>query len=135
MTSKRFNEILEQRIALMRSVLAAKKKEYATDDDRLRNFNRAAMIQCISPESALIGMWCKHLVSILEIVDNMDDGIALAPLALIQEKIGDAVNYLVLLESMLTDHFDAVKIPIKTAISNTGMIGDSPKKSKQKSNK
>ena len=58
------------------------------------------MLGC-TPEKALVGMWTKHIISILDIVDGIE---AKAPAdAVIEEKIGDAVNYLILLEAMLKE--------------------------------
>ena len=57
-----------------------------------------------TPEKALVGMWTKHIISILDIVDGLDK--KLVPVEMIEEKIGDAVNYLILLEAMLKDRWD-----------------------------
>jgi hypothetical protein len=115
--SQKFNEILDNRIKLMQSVLASKEKEYAENNDRLHNFNRAASMLGVSRESALIGMWTKHIISILDIV-NKFDVIRLVPkekrktihnlpsVAMIEEKIGDAINYLVLLEAMMKEDLE-----------------------------
>ena len=58
-------------------------------------------MQQISPETALIGMWTKHVVSIMDICDNIENKVP--PVEIIEEKIGDAINYLILLEAMLKD--------------------------------
>ena len=103
MDSKKFDEVVERRLELIRKILATKRAEYAPDGgDRLHNFNRAAAMLGCTREKALIGMWTKHIVSILDIVDNIE--IMKPSIALIEEKIGDAVNYLILLEAMLKDH-------------------------------
>lgn len=44
----------------------------------------------------------KHEVSIMDIIDDIDRGILPHP-KLIDEKIGDSINYLVLLEALLYD--------------------------------
>jgi hypothetical protein len=78
MDSKKFDEILNRRIDLTKLILSAKRKEYAGDElklgyDRLHNFNRASSMLGCSREKALVGMLSKHLVSILDIVDNFEN--------------------------------------------------------------
>ena len=99
MQTEQFNKIVERRIELIRSVLATKEKEYAVSKDRLHNFNRAAeMLRC-TREQALIGFMTKHLVSILDMVDSL----FLPSKEKLEEKIGDSVNYLILLEASLKE--------------------------------
>lgn len=102
MTEEKFDTLISERLAYCRNLLAAKGGEYATDHDRLHNFRRAAAIQRITPERALIGMWSKHLVSILDMIDRMDEG-DIPPETLVAEKFTDAINYLLLLEAMIED--------------------------------
>lgn len=101
MDNQEFDEILERRIELIRSVLKSKAKEYAITD-RLHNFNRAARMLEIPRQKALAGMMSKHWVSILDILDNFGKGEPPA-IGMIEEKIGDAINYLILLEAMLKE--------------------------------
>lgn len=116
MNIEMFSKLLEYRIELMRSVLAAKSAEYSTQADKLHNFKRAGqMLQC-TPEKALIGMWTKHIISILDIVDKIEvinqeaglvfnvkpEGLGITE-AMIEEKLGDAINYLILLEALLKE--------------------------------
>ena len=96
-----FDQIRERRIELIRYVLNSKKEEYAKGDtNRYHNFDRASRILEVSPPRALIGMFVKHLVSVLDIVDNYDKG-NFPTEELVDEKIGDAINYLILLEGLL----------------------------------
>lgn len=98
MNHELFNIILEARIVKMRSTLAAKAKEYSTED-RLHNLKVAARIVDSSPEAASFGMAVKHLVSILDMVN----GTTLPNMTLIDEKIGDFINYMVLLEALFIE--------------------------------
>jgi|WetSurMetagenome_2_1015567.scaffolds.fasta_scaffold339680_2 hypothetical protein len=100
MVSKEFDVILEQRIMNIRKVLGTKAKEYATEGgDRLYNFKRAAEILRVTPQKALAGMLMKHLVSVLDLIEG-----TLQPTTeRIDEKVGDAINYLVLLEALLKE--------------------------------
>lgn len=104
MTQKEFDQILDLRIAAMRQTLSGKGAEYGLGGDRLHNFKVAAMLESEpqTPEQALWGMIKKHLVSIIDIVDGTGRG-ECPTQYLRNEKIGDAANYLVLLEALLVE--------------------------------
>lgn len=97
MDSKVFNSIVNNRIRRIKTVLATKAKEYARED-RLHNFKRAGVIAGLTPEAALMGMFLKHIVSILDMVDTIEA--QPQSLGTWDEKIGDAINYLILLEAL-----------------------------------
>ncbi len=101
MNHDRFNILLEERIDKIRAILKSKAVEYATED-RFHNFKRAATILGESPEDALIGMFIKHLVSVLDIAQ--DTSIP-APPGMWDEKIGDAINYLILLDALYRERY------------------------------
>jgi hypothetical protein len=98
MDNEQFEKILENRLTLIRSILGSKAMEYA-HGDRLYNFKRAANICQTTPQQALIGMFMKHLVSVLDLVE----GKLVATEHNVNEKIGDAINYLILLEAVLKE--------------------------------
>ena len=77
-----------------------KNEEYSRNNDKLHNFKTAAMIRNITPEDALIGMWLKHLVSVFDIVDDLPK---LPDNSILEEKITDSINYLVLLEALIKE--------------------------------
>lgn len=99
MKSEKFSEIVSARCAEIQTRLCRKAAEYAAGDDRLYNFKRAAEIGRTEPEKALWGMLLKHLVSIIDMVE----GRTLPAEYLIDEKIGDAIAYLCLLEAVLRE--------------------------------
>jgi hypothetical protein len=98
-----FNDLVKERCEKIVSVLASKEKEYAAGEDRFHNFNVAGRISDCSPEKALKGMWMKHIVSVFDLIDWADSDPEKLTSDLIDEKIGDSVNYLILLEGMLKD--------------------------------
>ena len=100
MKAEKFDLILQARVEKMITTLGAKAGEYATDKDRLHNFKRAGQLLDCSPERALLGMLVKHLVSVLDIVDNIESGQKVKA-DLWDEKIGDVVNYYVLLDGLV----------------------------------
>jgi len=95
-----FDSIVEYRIKKIREVLTSKAKEYTYNNDRFHNFNQAAAINDTTPEKALWGMLLKHLVSIQDMVNSTPK----KPFKeFIDEKIGDTINYLILLEGLLKE--------------------------------
>jgi hypothetical protein len=104
MEAKTFDKIVEHRIESIQGVLGNKAKEYSSAQDRLHNFKVAAKLsrEKMTPEQALFGMMRKHLVSVIDIVENTEKGICPSA-ALREEKIGDSINYLILLEALLVE--------------------------------
>ncbi len=98
-----FNKIVAKRIDKIQATLARKEKEYAADNDRFHNFRVAARIADTTPERALHGMMLKHEVSAMDLIEWADRCPERLTEALIDEKIGDFINYLILLEGLLTE--------------------------------
>ena len=99
MKTDQFEKLLKARLVKMEQTLGAKAREYATDSDRLHNFKVAAGISETSVEKALWGMALKHLVSVIDMIEGRT---AVTP-ELVDEKIGDLINYLVLLEAVFME--------------------------------
>lgn len=102
MTAQWFDKVLESRIEKTKAILSNKRKEYASGGDRLHNFKRAAAMLGCGPAKALVGMMAKHWISILDVVDDTEKGI-LPSIPLLEEKLGDACNYIILLEATLKE--------------------------------
>ncbi len=102
MKSSDFYALVDRRCELTRNILIEKGKEYSTDADKLHNFKQAASIEGCSVGNALRGMLLKHWTSVKDMVEAMDKG-AKYPESVIDEKIGDSVNYLILLEAVLKE--------------------------------
>lgn len=102
MNSIEFDKIVEERCTKIKYVLSEKAVEYASDTDRLHNFNRGAKISGQSREKTLWGFALKHYISFLDILDNIDKGV-IAQDYVVDEKIGDLINYLVLVEACIKD--------------------------------
>ena len=99
MTREDFSNRVEKRIDLVRQSLLTKHKEYAKDDNVFRNFDEAAGGLSLHGSSAEV-LWSymtKHLTSIKDIVADKKP----VDPAVVSEKIGDVINYLILLEAML----------------------------------
>jgi len=93
-----FEAIFKHQVDQCSSVLLSKAKEYATED-RLHNFKVAAALQNTTPRDALGGMLAKHIVSIFDLIQADK----LADQRVWDEKIGDAMNYLFLLQAVIVE--------------------------------
>ena len=102
MNAKDFDKIVGARLNWCEKTLCAKGDEYAREGDRLWNFKVAARKLNCHPAEALAGMMVKHTVSVDDIIDGLARGIV-PPKELVAEKIGDSINYLLLLEGLIEE--------------------------------
>lgn len=86
--------------ACMDLMCGKKNEEYSRNNDKLHNFKVAGRILNCSPEEALKGMMIKHLVSIFDIIDDLPK---LPDEEILNEKITDSLNYIVLLEALIKE--------------------------------
>lgn len=98
MTTEEFNKLLDETLEAIRATLGSKAEEYAIGD-RLYNFKRAAEMARCTPAQALKGMLLKHLVSIFDLIEGNLENTE----AMVNEKVGDGINYLILLKAVLQE--------------------------------
>ena len=98
MTNELFQRILERRLEKIEKTLSEKAREYASETNKFYNFDKGSEITGKPPKEVLWGFAVKHLVSVCDIVDDDSDTIDICK---INEKIGDLINYLILLEILL----------------------------------
>ena len=99
MTNEEFEKIIGTAISRCMDTLKVKQGEYATED-RLHNFNVAAELQNCTPITALAGMMAKHTVSVYDLIQRHEKDEHI-PIELWCEKIGDHINYLLLLTAIV----------------------------------
>ena len=97
--SRTYQEHIEDMFEHCKDMLLTKHTEYATEDD-FHNFNVAATLQNVTPQQALVGMMDKHVVSVHDLVNEHAEGREI-PLEKWEEKIGDNINYLLILWAMV----------------------------------
>lgn len=97
-----FEKVLKERINKCLETLNVKANEYATSD-RLHNFKVAGELQGCTPIKALGGMMCKHTVSVYDLINDFEQGKTI-PIEMWNEKIGDSINYLLLLNALINEH-------------------------------
>lgn len=98
-----FNALIDRRIHLSKETLQKKNKEYASENDPFHNFKAAGRRRDQTPEQALVGMMAKHEVSVDDLVEWAGISPERITKKLIDEKIGDNINYLILLEGLLKE--------------------------------
>lgn len=108
MDNETFETLYNNLSDLSRSTLIMKAKEYVRNGDRLHNFHRASEMDRISSARALKGMWNKHIISICDIVDDVDGGKEI-DLSIAQEKILDTINYAFLFWAILNEENTKIK--------------------------
>lgn len=102
MNAKEFGDLVEERFDQCEKVLNSKGDEYSREGDRLWNFKRAGEKRNCTPAEALMGMKVKHDVSIDDMVQFLGAGVVPSR-AQVAEKIGDSINYLLLLEGLIEE--------------------------------
>jgi hypothetical protein len=102
MTPKEFDKLTTARIEKIKEILLHKSIEYSHNGDRLWNFKLASNMNSNTPEEALWGMAMKHLVSVDDLVKKR----LKSTVPMIDEKIGDLINYLILLEAILKEKIE-----------------------------
>lgn len=104
MTDNRFRKSINETLTRCCELLLAKGIEYAgAQDDRLAAFKQAAALERTTPQRALFGMLAKHLISVQNMCDREITDYSPERWA---EKIGDAINYLLLLQGLVTEEFE-----------------------------
>ena len=102
MDHRQFDQIVERRLAHCKTVLCAKGEEYSRGGDRLWNFKAAGRKRNRHQAEALMDMKVKHDVSIDDMVEDLAHG-RVPSKAAVAEKIGDNINYLLLLEGLIEE--------------------------------
>ncbi len=105
METEKFMVIMKERFEHCVAIMAPKDKEYTRNGDKLHNFKVAARIKNETPEEALWGMGVKHLVSIIDMIDDVSIN-KLPSREMIAEKFGDMHNYLFLLEALIIERIE-----------------------------
>jgi hypothetical protein len=103
-----FNAVIDDTIKNIQDVLKQKANEYASEKSRFHNFEVAGRKLNVTPEKALLGMMIKHEVSVEDMVEWADQHPEKLSIGLINEKIGDNINYLILLKGLLINRVESL---------------------------
>ena len=101
MNKTQFIDLLERRLTLTTQALLKKQKEYSADQDQLEHFKRAVKIKRATGNNsytlghAIMDMALKHYTYIDKMIENPQ----IVTAEMVDEKLGDFINYLILLEA------------------------------------
>lgn len=95
-----FDKLVDGQLARCKETLCVKGAEYANESYRLHNFQVASEMNGVAMSTACWGMATKHIVSIIDIVRGAEQG-SHVKASMLDEKITDAMNYLMLLKACL----------------------------------
>lgn len=98
-----FQEIVKRRLDAVLETERTKGAEYSRNGDRYHNFKTAAALDGETPERALWGMWKKHLVSIRDMIEDLEKHGKVPSRAQLKEKLGDNIVYSLLLEGIVEE--------------------------------
>ncbi|MGC8978829.1 hypothetical protein [Caldisericum sp.] len=92
-----FNNSIENTLQRVKNILTYKNKEYCpTQVDPLQNFARASEILNVPLLDIWRGYWLKHIVSLLEIIENP----SAFSVDVVKEKVQDIIAYMCIFEYM-----------------------------------
>jgi hypothetical protein len=112
MTRKQFVEdVVQRRIQLIKDVLQSKNEEYAGQEDVFKAFTESLPLSFHDTKQAVAWEFMvKHLQSIKMIIETKAKKGKLPDEKVLEEKIGDAINYLILIEGMFKEDMEPLKL-------------------------
>lgn len=105
--SKFFEKELASTLESIQKTLGQKGKEYSTNVDKFHNFNEGAKILGCIPEKCLDAYMTKHIVSYRDMLNRLQNG-EIPSDELIDEKLGDIINYFILQKIQLKQRNNVV---------------------------
>jgi len=112
MTRKQFVEdVVQRRVQLIKDVLQSKNEEYAGQDDVFKAFTESLPLSFHDTKQAVAWEFMvKHLQSIKMIIEARAKTGKIPDEKVLEEKIGDAINYLILIEGMFKEDMLPAKL-------------------------
>lgn len=101
-----FEEVITNRINYIQDLLITKSKEYVGEKSKFHNFDRAASLTGDCREKILWGYLLKHIVSIQDIINDINTTGTLPSKEKLSEKISDFTLYGLILEASIENKRD-----------------------------
>lgn len=105
MTENRFDEIVEETLNKIRTVLIEKGREYRRNNNVFHNFEEGSKRSGLIREKVLDGMMLKHEISIADITNDLVEG-KLPKIETVEEKFGDNLIYLIIKKASIIDRIE-----------------------------
>lgn len=114
MSEETFQEIVEEQLQQIRNTLLVKGKEYRRNSNPFHNFDQGARRTGKTREEVLDGFLLKHEISIEDITRDAANG-KYPTKAVLDEKFGDNIIYLILKKASLIDRIEknAIELAVK----------------------
>lgn len=100
--NERFNDCIDNRLNECKELLTVKSVEYRRNNNPYHNFNVGAKFTGESSEKVLYGFLLKHLISLQDIVNDVNEG-KLPSKEIIAAKVSDIINYMLILEALIEE--------------------------------
>jgi len=97
-----FKQVLNSTLESTKQTLGVKAMEYVRNDNAMHNFDVGSRITGQTREQVIYGFALKHHISISDIREDISKG-KLPTKEVIEEKFGDAINYLILEKASILD--------------------------------
>jgi hypothetical protein len=123
MNNQKFLELVEKRFLHVKKVLFEKNKEYGRNKEFLHNFFRASGLIGSQPLTALRGMWIKHVVSINDIIDDIEKSRPVKR-ELVTEKLTDNIAYLFLMDGLFDNNSLVIDDKADKALGGIHIVDD-----------
>lgn len=88
--------------------LTIKAKEYVRNNDVFHNFNQGAIFRDKDPRVILYGMMLKHIISINDLIADVENKKREPNVSEWEEKCGDNIIYLILLLSLVNAKYSGI---------------------------
>ena len=124
MKAKDFEKNSKQLIDHCYNLLFSKAKEYASDEDRLANFKQPTSLFGVTPPEICLYYDSKHIASMVMIAQDIKKG-KLPSRELLQEKVGDYINYGLLFYSTVIEMIEEQEKDTQKWVDD--IISDHPK--------
>ena len=108
MKPEEFEKAINDYLHIIKANLLNKAVEYAPEADRLANFNKGSNITGEIREKVLFGFALKHLVSIMDMIEDIEKG-ELPTNNKASEKIGDLGTYMAILYACIQDRLNKTR--------------------------
>lgn len=95
MKEQEFEIRVNATLEMLKVLLIKKGKEYHRNNNPYHNFEKGAQMTGLTPEKVLQGFLLKHLISVDDMINDLDAGI-LPKESQVEEKFNDILLYLII---------------------------------------